>query len=153
MDRRTGSVRCCNIWVSRLVSEIFRSMKITHHPNKTSPLGDSLSLAPLPSTNTHQEHVKSTECNTEPPSPCTSLADRCIYSSTGNLKLWSTVLQCQLDLLVLMQLIRAGNFTLYIHTLTKCVHWFFTFDHYHYVRWISVHLREVMTLSHLHPHI
>ena len=46
-----------------------------------------------------------------------------------------------------MRSIRAGNFTLYIQTLTMLVHWFFTFDHYHYVRWISVHIREVMTLS------
>ena len=46
-----------------------------------------------------------------------------------------------------MRSIRAGNFTLYIQSLTKHVHWFFTVDHYHYVRWISVHVREVMTLS------
>ena len=50
-----------HLGTSRLVSEIVRSMEITHHPNKTSPLGDSLCLAPLPSINTHQEHVKSTE--------------------------------------------------------------------------------------------
>ena len=38
-------------------------------PNKTSPLGDSLCLAPLPLKHTHQEHVKSMDSNTEPPSP------------------------------------------------------------------------------------
>ena len=27
------------------------------------------------------------------------------------------------------------------------------FDHYSYVQWISVHLRDMMTLSHLHPPI
>ena len=27
------------------------------------------------------------------------------------------------------------------------------FDHYHYARWISVHLRDMMALSHLHPDI
>ena len=36
----TGSGRCCNIWESGLVSE-----SITHHPNKTSPPGDSLYLS------------------------------------------------------------------------------------------------------------
>ena len=41
MDRRTGSGRCCSIWESRLVSE-----STTHHPNMTSPLGDSVCLAP-----------------------------------------------------------------------------------------------------------
>ena len=37
----TGSGRCSNIWESRLVYE-----SITNHPNKTSPKGDSLCLAP-----------------------------------------------------------------------------------------------------------
>ena len=41
MDRITGSGRCCTMWESRLVSET-----ITHHPNMTSPLGDSFCLAP-----------------------------------------------------------------------------------------------------------
>ena len=41
VDGRTGSGRCCSMWESRLVSE-----SITHHPNMTSPLGDSLCLAP-----------------------------------------------------------------------------------------------------------
>ena len=51
---------------------------------------------------------------------------RRVHSSTGNLKLWSTVLQSQLDILVFMRSIRAGNFTLYIQTLPKFVHCFFS---------------------------
>ena len=46
-----------------------RFRKITHHHNKTNPLGDSWCLVPLPLNNTHQEHVKSTHSNIEPPSP------------------------------------------------------------------------------------
>ena len=49
----TGSGRCCNVWESRLVSE-----SITHHTNKTSPLGDSLYI-PSSMGKAHQEHVKS----------------------------------------------------------------------------------------------
>ena len=41
MDRRTGAGRCCSMWESRLVSK-----SITHHPNMTSPLDESLCLAP-----------------------------------------------------------------------------------------------------------
>ena len=41
MDKKTGSGRCCSMWESRFVSE-----SITQHPNMTSPLGDSLCLAP-----------------------------------------------------------------------------------------------------------
>ena len=42
MDRIIGSGRWCSMWESRHVSE-----SITHHPNMTSPLGDSLCLAPI----------------------------------------------------------------------------------------------------------
>ena len=40
-----------------------------------------------------------------------------------------------------MRPIWAGNFSLqeYIQSLMKLVHWFFTVDHYPYVRWLSVH--------------
>ena len=34
-----------------------------------------------------------------------------------------------------------------------CTQVFHLYDHYHYVRWVSVHLRDMMTLSHLHPHM
>ena len=49
------------MWESRLVSE-----SITHHPNMTSPLGDSLCLAPTVILVRHTKNVKSTEPNTEP---------------------------------------------------------------------------------------
>ena len=38
-------------------------------------------------------------------------------------------------------------------SLTKLVYWFFTYDHDQYVRWVSVHLRDMMTLSPLHPYM
>ena len=40
----------------------------------------------------------------------------------------------QLTVLVFVRSIRSGNFPLYIQSLTKLVHWFFTFDHYHGTR-------------------
>ena len=97
----------------------------------------------------HQEHVKSTEPNTEP----MSLEDWCSVQQESQpmFKLWFLVQQLQLTVLVFVRSIRSGNFPLYIQLLTKLVHWVFTFDHYHYARWISVHLRDMMALSHLHP--
>ena len=99
----------------------------------------------------HQEHVKSTEPNTEP----MRLEDWCTVQQEIQLmfKFWFLVLQLQLTILVFVRSIRSGNFPLYNHSLTKLVHCFFTFDHYHYARWISVHLRDMMVLSHLHPDI
>ena len=61
VDRRTVSGRCCSMWESRLVYD-----SITHHPNKTSPLGDTACVLHLPLEKAQQEHVKSTEPNTEP---------------------------------------------------------------------------------------
>ena len=72
-------------------------------------------------------------------------AGRLVHSSAGNFKLWFIVLQR------FVRSIRSGNFPPYTQSLTKLVHWFFTYDHYHYVIWVSVHLRDMMTLSHLHP--
>jgi len=31
--------------------------------------------------------------------------------------------------------------------------WFFSLDHYNYLRWISVHLRDMVNLSHLHQKV
>ena len=79
----------------------------------------------------HQEHVKPTEPNTEP----MSLEDWCTVQQESQpmFKLWFLVLQLQLTILVFVRSIRSGNFPLYIQSLTKLVHCFFTFDHYHYM--------------------
>ena len=99
----------------------------------------------------HQEHVKSTEPNTEP----MSLEDWCTVQQESQpmFEFWFLVLQLQLTILVFVRSIRSRNFPLYNQSLTKLVHGFFTFDHYHYARLISVHLRDMMALSHLHPDI
>ena len=139
-------------WFSQVLQHLgkhTRFWKITHHPNKTSPIGDSLCLAPPPLTNTHQEHVKTTDSNTEPAS---QRANRRVHSSKGNLKLWcsgSSPYSCFCDLFGLV----TSHCTFCNQSLTKLVHWFFTFYHYQYVRWISFHLRDVTTLSHLHPYM
>ena len=52
-----------------------------------------------------------------------------------------------------MRSIRAGKFQPNIQYLTKLANWLFTVGHYQYVRWISVHLRDKMTLPHLHLHM
>ena len=82
-----------------------------------------------------------------------SLEDWCTVQQESQpmFKFWFLVLQLQLTILAFVRSIRSVNFRLYNQSLTKLVHWFFTFDHY--ARWISVHLRDMMALSHLHPHI
>ena len=98
----------------------------------------------------HQEYVISSERGIE----AMSLEDWCNkQSNLPMFKFWFTVLQLELTLLVFLQSIRTGDFELYVQSLTKLVPWFFSLDHFNYSRWISVHLRDMVTLSHLHPQI
>lgn len=61
------------------------------------------------------------------------------------------MLQHQLAVHVFVQSIQVRDFQLYVQALTKPAHWFFALDHFNYARWISVHLRDIMILSRLHP--
>ena len=98
----------------------------------------------------HQEYVLSTEPGMEDE----SLEDWCNQqSSLPMFKFWLTILQLQLTLLVFVRSIRTGDFELYVISLTELAPWFFSLDHYNYSRWISVHLRDMVTLSRLHPQV
>ena len=72
--------------------------------------------------NAHQEHVKSTESNTEP----MSLEDWCTVQQETHpvFKFWFLVLQRQFTIRMFVRSIRAANFPLYIQSLTKLVHGF-----------------------------
>ena len=124
MDRSNDAGRCCNIWESRLVSE-----SSTHYPNKTCPPGYRLCLAPSIGRGTPRT------CEINRAQHRAHESGRLVHSSAGNsmFKFWFLVLQLQLTILVFVRSIRSGNFPLYIQSLTKLVHWFFTFDHYHYM--------------------
>ena len=99
----------------------------------------------------HRKYVISTE----PGVDVISLEDWCNQQSSllPLFKFWFTILQLELTLLVFVRSIRTGDFELYVQSLTKLVPWFFSLDHFNYSRWISVHLRDMVTLSHLHPQI
>ncbi|GFR88223.1 hypothetical protein ElyMa_006095400 [Elysia marginata] len=66
---------------------------------------------------------------------------------------WTTCLDLQLLVFAFVRAIRTANFELYVSALNKLVPWFFTFNHTHYARWISVHLRDMMILSEKHPDV
>ena len=68
-------------------------------------------------------------------------------------KFWFTVLQLELAVLVFVRSIQTANFQLYVQSLTTLVPWFFSLDHFNYSRWISVHLRDMVTMKHLHLNI
>ena len=55
--------------------------------------------------------------------------------------------------MIYVRAIREGNFQQYVEALTEIVPWVFALDHTHYARWITVHLRDMVSLKYLHPEI
>lgn len=55
--------------------------------------------------------------------------------------------------LVFISLLRIGNFQLYVESLTKLVSWFFAMNHVNHARWIPINIRDMCSISSLHPHI
>ena len=49
--------------------------------------------------------------------------------------------------------LRTGDFDLYVDTLTKLTPWFFSLNHTHYARWMSVHVRDMCILDATHPDV
>jgi len=95
-----------------------------------------------------QEYVTSIESGME----ALSLEDSCNQQcSLPMFKFWYTALQLELTILVFVRSIHLGDFQLYVQSLTKLIPCFFSLDHFNYSRWISVHLCDMVALSHLHP--
>ena len=63
------------------------------------------------------------------------------------------VLQLELVILVYTRSIREAKFGLYKSSLTGLAPWFMMLKHTHYARWLPVHIRDMVTLSELHPQI
>ena len=66
---------------------------------------------------------------------------------------WLIVLKMELVLFTFLRSIRTGNFQLYLHSLEKMIPWFFALDHFHYVRWLSVHVSEMKMLQITNPDV
>ena len=43
--------------------------------------------------------------------------------------------------------IRGGNFKLFVSCLRDIIPWMFALDHIHYVRWLTVHVAELLSLE------
>ena len=56
-------------------------------------------------------------------------------------------------MLAFVRSLRTGDFELYVDTLTKLTPWFFSLNHTHYARWMSVHMRDMCSLDRTHPDV
>ena len=57
---------------------------------------------------------------------------------------WSLTLHLELTVLLFVRSIRESDFDCYVDALSQVIPWFFALDHHHYVRWATVHLRDMM---------
>ena len=66
---------------------------------------------------------------------------------------WNKVLQLECLFLAFIRSQREANYPLYVETLTAIIPWIFAMDHYHYARWLTVHVTDFQELqndSHTH---
>ena len=66
---------------------------------------------------------------------------------------WNRALLLELCVLQLVRATREGDFSLYKKSLVALVPWMFSQDHTNYARWLSVHIRDMCSLSSTHPEI
>ncbi len=60
---------------------------------------------------------------------------------------WLKTLSLEIIMLLFIRSIHEGNFQLYMESLTAIVPWMFALDHTHYSRWLSVHIRDMVSLK------
>ena len=60
---------------------------------------------------------------------------------------WSITLKMELHCLLFERSVRIGNFALYKIAPESLLPWIFSLDHYHYARWLSVHLYDMKMLD------
>ena len=68
-----------------------------------------------------------------------------------NFQFWLIVLKMEVVLFTFLLSTRTGNFQLYFHSLEKMIPWFFALDHFHYARWLSVHVSDMKMLEITEP--
>ena len=66
---------------------------------------------------------------------------------------WKMVIDLEVEILIFVRSIREGNFPLYVQSLRSLVKCFFSFDHYNYSRWITVHVFDLISLPITHPDV
>ena len=60
------------------------------------------------------------------------------------------ILDLEIQILIVVRLQREGNFQLYRQVLRKVIRWYFSLDHFHYARCLSVHIFDLMVLGIAH---
>lgn len=64
---------------------------------------------------------------------------------------WARVHELELCILQLSGSIRNSNFLKYPESLALLIPWVYNLDHVNYARWLSIHIRDMSSLSQMHP--
>ncbi len=59
---------------------------------------------------------------------------------------WNLIKELEILILIFVRAERTKNFDLYLESLDSLMFLFFSLDHYNYSRWLSIHLRDMMSL-------
>lgn len=78
-------------------------------------------------------------------------AERAKHAPT--FKFWLLVLNLEVILLSFVKSVREGNFKLYKESIRNMIPFFFSFNHPHYARWLSVRLQDMETLPDVCPDV
>ena len=66
---------------------------------------------------------------------------------------WYLITGIQTDISLHVRSLRESNYKLLIHVMKNLMKWVFSFDHYDYVRWATVHIFDLMALHSTCPDV
>lgn len=69
------------------------------------------------------------------------------------LQFWYMVLTMELSLFTLIRSFREANISLYREALTELLPYFFANNNVNYARWLSIHIRDMLSLENKHPDV
>lgn len=94
-------------------------------------------------------------CSDEPGRSNMNFEDWCDKrkNESPQFQYWNLVLSMELTVFMLIRSFREGNFNLYIEALAELIPYFFANNNINYSRWLSIHLRDMMTLEQQHPEV
>ena len=66
---------------------------------------------------------------------------------------WYIIVDLMLNPSIFVRSVREGNFSLYVSSLKQVVKWYYACDYYHYARYVTVHLYDLVNLPTTSPYL
>lgn len=145
-------------WVTALVNAGIASvgtaesfLKVSHVA-RTRHAHEVIAAAMYVLQQTAFEEYKESVQESEQPLDFTAWCNK-MKSNQPQFCFWSQVLNLELLVLEIVRTIRDGDFDQYVQSLARIMPWMFALDRVNYARWLSVHVRDMSSLSLTHPSV